>query len=271
MSRRVPSPGVRLGLKENWRQFALLVLVNAFVGGMVGQERTVVPLIGSEQFGLVLKTAIFSFIISFGLVKAFSNLVSGPFADRFGRKKVLVAGWIVGVPVPFMIMFAPSWEWIVVANVLLGVNQGLTWSVAVIMKIDLVGPRSRGLAVGLNEFSGCLMVGVTAWLTGYLASVYGLRPVPFYLGVGYAVLGLLISVLLIRDTREHVRVEMEEHPPEPNPLTFREVFAKTTYGDRNLFAASQAGLVNNLNDGMSWASSPCSSPPSASVSSASGH
>jgi MFS family permease len=248
----VPSPRVRLGLKENWRQFALLVLVNAFVGGMVGLERTVVPLIGSEQFGLVLRTAIFSFIASFGLVKAFSNLVSGPFADKFGRKKVLVAGWIIGVPVPFMIMFAPSWGWIVAANVLLGASQGLTWSVAVVMKIDLVGPRSRGLAVGLNEFAGYFMVGVTAWVTGYLASVYGLRPEPFYLGVGYALLGFLISVFLVRDTREHVRLELEEHSPEPNPLGFREVFAKTSYGDRNLFACSQAGLVNNLNDGMSW-------------------
>lgn len=246
------SSQVRLGLRENWRQFSLLVLVNAFVGGMVGLERTVVPLIGSEQFGLVLKTAIFSFIVSFGVVKAFSNLVSGTFADRFGRKKVLVAGWMIGVPVPFMIMLAPSWEWIVAANVLLGVNQGLTWSVAVIMKIDLVGPRSRGLAVGLNEFAGYLMVGVTAWVTGYLASVYGLRPEPFYLGVGYALLGLLISIFLVRDTREHVRLEMEEHPPESATLTFKEVFARTTYGDRNLFAASQAGLVNNLNDGMSW-------------------
>jgi MFS family permease len=247
------SPGnVRLGLKENWQQFSLLVLVNAFVGGMVGLERTVVPLIGSEQFGLVVKTAIFSFIVSFGVVKAFSNLISGTLADRFGRKKVLVAGWLVGVPVPFMIMFAPSWGWIVAANVLLGVNQGLTWSVAVIMKIDLVGPRSRGLAVGLNEFAGYVMVGVTAWVTGYLASVYGLRPEPFYLGVGYAFFGLVISTLLVRDTREHVRLEMEEHPPEPIPLSFREVFSTTSYGNRNLFAASQAGLVNNLNDGMSW-------------------
>jgi MFS family permease len=250
------SPAVRLGLRENWRQFALLVLVNAFVGGMVGLERTVVPLIGSEQFGLVLKTAIFSFIASFGLVKALSNLLTGSFADRFGRKKVLVAGWIVGIPVPFMIMLAPSWGWIVAANVLLGVNQGLTWSVAVIMKIDLVGPRSRGLAVGLNEFAGYFMVGVTALATGYLASVYGLRPEPFYLGVGYVLFGLSISVFLVRDTREHVRLEMEEHPPEPNPLGFREVFAKTSYGDRNLFACSQAGLVNNLNDGMSWGAFP---------------
>jgi len=161
----------RLGLKENLGQFSLLVLVNAFVGGMVGLERTVVPLVGSEEFGLVLRTAIFSFIVSFGVVKAFSNLISGTLADRFGRKKILVAGWLAGVPVPFMIMLAPSWGWIVAANVLLGVNQGLTWSVAVIMKIDLVGPRSRGLAVGLNEFAGYVMVGVTAWMTGYLASV----------------------------------------------------------------------------------------------------
>ena len=247
-----PVPPVRLGLKENWRQFALLVVVNAFVGGMVGLERTVVPLVGSEEFGLVIKTAIFSFIVSFGVVKAFSNLISGTFADRFGRKRVLVAGWIIGIPVPLMIMFAPSWGWIVAANVLLGVNQGLTWSTAVIMKIDLVGPRSRGLAVGLNEFAGYLMVGVTAWVTGYLASVYGLRPEPFYVGVAYALLGLLISVFLVRDTREHVRLEMEQHPPEPDPFTFRDVFVKTSYGDRNLFAASQAGLVNNLNDGMSW-------------------
>ncbi|HEY6753000.1 MAG TPA: MFS transporter [Rubrobacteraceae bacterium] len=247
-----PSPTIRLGLKENWRQFALLVLVNAFVGGMVGLERTVVPLVGSEVFGVVLRTAIFSFIVTFGLVKAFSNLFAGGLADRFGRKKVLVAGWLVGVPVPFMIMLAPSWEWIVAANVLLGVNQGLAWSMAVIMKIDLVGPRGRGLAVGLNEFAGYLAVGLTAWATGYLASAYGLRPEPFYLGVGYAFLGLLVSVFLVRDTGEHVRLEMESHPPEPNPLNFREVFARTSFKDRNLFACSQAGLVNNLNDGMSW-------------------
>ena len=233
-------------------QFSLLVVVNAFVGGMVGLERTVVPLIGSQQFGLVLKSAIFSFIISFGVVKACSNLVSGTLADRVGRKKVLVAGWVVGVPVPFMIALAPSWGWIVAANVLLGVNQGLAWSMTVLMKIDLVGPRGRGLAVGLNEFAGYLAVGLTALATGYLASVYGLRPEPFYLGIGYATLGLLISVFLVRDTTEHVRLEMEQHPPESAPLTFREVFSRTSFKDRHLFACSQAGLVNNLNDGMSW-------------------
>ena len=243
---------VQLGLKENAGQFALLVLVNAFVGGMVGLERTVVPLIGSEEFGLVLRTAIFSFIVTFGLVKAVSNLFAGGLADRFGRKRILVAGWLVGVPVPLILMYAPSWEWIVGANVLLGVNQGLAWSMTVVMKIDLVGPRGRGLAVGLNEFAGYLAVGLTALATGYLASVYGLRPEPFYLGVAYALLGLLVSVFFVRDTREHVRLELSEHPPEPNPLTFREVFVRTSYGDRNLFACSQAGLVNNLNDGMSW-------------------
>jgi MFS family permease len=244
--------GVRLGLRENWRQFALLVLVNAFVGGMVGLERTVVPLVGSEEFGLVLRTAIFSFIVTFGLVKAVSNLFAGGLADRFGRKRVLVAGWLVGLPVPFILMLAPSWGWIVAANVLLGVNQGLAWSMTVVMKIDLVGPRGRGLAVGLNEFAGYLAVGLTALATGYLASAYGLRPEPFYLGVAYAVLGLLVSVFLVRDTREHVRLELSEHPPEPSPLTLREVFARTSIKDRNLFACSQAGLVNNLNDGMSW-------------------
>jgi MFS family permease len=247
-----PGPAVRLGLKENRRQFALLVVVNAFVGGMIGLERTVVPLVGSEEFGLVLRTAIFSFIVSFGVVKACSNLLSGSLADSIGRKKVLVAGWIVGAPVPFMIMLAPSWGWIVAANALLGVNQGLAWSMTVLMKIDLVGPRQRGLATGLNEFAGYLAVGLTALATGYLASVYGLRPEPFYLGVGYVVLGLLISVFLVRDTGEYVRLEMRSHPPEPSPLTFREVFALTSLKDRNLFSCSQAGLVNNLNDGMSW-------------------
>jgi MFS family permease len=186
------------------------------------------------------------------VVKACSNLVSGTLADRVGRKKVLVAGWFVGVPVPFMIALAPSWGWIVAANVLLGVNQGLAWSMTVLMKIDLVGPRGRGLAVGLNEFAGYLAVGLTALATGYLASVYGLRPEPFYLGIGYATLGLLISVFLVRDTTEHVRLEMEQHPPESAPLTFRDVFSRTSFKDRHLFACSQTGLVNNLNDGMSW-------------------
>ncbi|HYT89558.1 MAG TPA: MFS transporter [Gemmataceae bacterium] len=243
---------VRLGLKENWRQFALLILINAFVGGMVGIERTVVPLIGSEEFGITSTTIIVSFIVSFGVIKALANLVSGQLADAWGRKRVLGLGWLVGLPVPFMIMWAPSWAWIIAANVLLGVNQGLAWSMTVIMKVDLVGPKSRGLAVGLNEFAGYLAVGITAFLTGYLASRYGLRPVPIYLGVGYAVLGTVLSIMLVRDTREHVRLEAAAHSQQSNSKSFREIFALTSFRDRNLFAASQAGLVNNLNDGMSW-------------------
>jgi MFS family permease len=245
-------PGVRLGLKENWRQFALLILINAFVGGMVGIERTVVPLIGSEEFHIASTTIVVSFIVSFGVIKALANLVSGQLADAWGRKRVLILGWLVGLPVPFMIMWAPSWGWIVAANALLGINQGLAWSMTVIMKIDLVGPKSRGLAVGLNEFAGYLAVGVTAFLTGYLASRYGLRPVPIYLGIGYAVLGALLSIMLVRDTRDHVRLETAAHSRQSTSMSFREIFALTSFGDRNLFAVSQAGLVNNLNDGMSW-------------------
>ena len=251
----VPQPAgsrIRLGLRENWRQFALLILINAFVGGMVGIERTVVPLIGSEEFGIASTTLVVSFIVSFGVVKAFANLVSGQLADAWGRKRVLVLGWLVGLPVPFMIIWAPSWGWIIAANALLGINQGLAWSMTVIMKVDLVGPKSRGLAVGLNEFAGYLAVGVTAFLTGYLASRYGLRPVPIYLGIGYAVLGALLSILLVRDTRDHVRLEAARHSQQSTPMSFREIFVLTSFGDRNLFAASQAGLVNNLNDGMSW-------------------
>ena len=246
------SSTVRLGLRENWRQFALLVLINAFVGGMVGIERTVVPLIGSEEFGIASTTIVVSFIVSFGVVKAFANLVSGQLADTWGRKRVLALGWLVGLPVPFMIMWAPGWGWIVAANALLGINQGFAWSMTVIMKVDLVGPKSRGLAVGLNEFAGYLAVGVTAFLTGYLASRYGLRPTPIYIGVGYAILGASLSILLVRDTRGHVRLETSATSQQSSPMSFREIFTHTSFGDRNLFAASQAGLVNNLNDGMSW-------------------
>jgi MFS family permease len=243
---------VRLGLMANWHQFALLVVVNALVGGMVGIERTVVPLIGSEEFGIASTTIVVSFIVNFGVVKALANLVSGQLADTWGRKHVLVLGWIVGLPVPFIIAFAPSWEWIVAANALLGVNQGLAWSMTVIMKIDLVGPKSRGLAVGLNEFAGYLAVGVTAFLTGWLASRYGLRPVPIFLGIGYAVVGAILSILLVRDTRDHVRLEVGGHAVKAEPVNFWPIFKLTSFGDRNLFAACQAGLVNNLNDGMSW-------------------
>jgi len=249
------SPGsdaLQLGLRENWRQFSLLVLVNAFVGGMVGLERTVVPLIGSEEFKIASTTLVVSFIVSFGVVKAFSNLISGHLADIYGRKHMLVAGWLVGLPVPFMIGWGPSWRWIIAANALLGVNQGFAWSMTVIMKVDLAGPKSRGLAVGLNEFAGYLSVGLTAFLTGYIAAHYGLRPQPFYLGIGYAAMGLILSILLVRDTRHHVGLEISHHGAATETPSFWEIFRRTSFGDRNLFAASQAGLVNNLNDGMSW-------------------
>lgn len=244
--------GISLGLRANWRQFSLLILINAFVGGMVGIERTVVPLIGAEQFHLASTTLVVSFIVSFGVIKACANLISGQLADTWGRKRVLVIGWLVGLPVPFMIMWAPSWEWVVAANALLGINQGFAWSMTVIMKIDLVGPKSRGLAVGLNEFAGYLAVGITAFLTGYIAQRYGLRPAPIYLGVGYAILGAVLSILLVRDTRGHVRLEVKSSQQEAARIGFWDIFARTSFRDRNLFAASQAGLVNNLNDGMSW-------------------
>jgi len=246
------APGVSLGLRANWQQFSLLVLINAFVGGMVGLERTVVPLIGSEEFKIASTTLVVSFIVSFGVIKALANLVSGHLADVWGRKRVLVVGWLFGLPVPFMVMWAPSWEWVVAANALLGINQGFAWSMTVIMKVDLVGPKSRGLAVGLNEFAGYLAVGVTAFLTGYIAAHYGLRPAPFYLGIGYAILGLALSVLLVRDTRDHVRLEARGNQQQTAPTNFWEIFSLTSFRDRNLFAACQAGLVNNLNDGMSW-------------------
>jgi MFS family permease len=249
---RCGAGGVVLGLRANWRQFVLLVLINAFVGGMVGIERTVVPLIGAEEFHLASTTLVVSFIVSFGVVKACANLVSGHLADIWGRKRVLVLGWLFGLPVPFMIMWASSWEWVIAANALLGINQGFAWSMTVIMKIDLVGPKSRGLAVGLNEFAGYLAVGVTAFLTGYIAAQYGLRPAPIYLGVAYAIFGLVLSILLVRDTRDHVRLEIGNNPRATATISFREIFTLTSFRDRNLFAASQAGLVNNLNDGMSW-------------------
>jgi MFS family permease len=242
---------VAFGLAANWRQFALLALINAFVGGMVGLERTIVPLIGAEEFHLTSATLVTSFIVSFGVVKALANLVSGILADRWGRKHVLVLGWLAGLPVPFMIMWGPSWGWIIAANALLGINQGFAWSMTVIMKVDLVGAKSRGLAVGLNEFAGYLAVGGTAFLTGYLASSYGLRPVPIYLGVVYAVAGAILSVLLVRDTGEHVSTEIA-NMTEPIAAGFKEIFVLMTFRDKNLLAASQAGLVNNLNDGMSW-------------------
>ncbi|MGM9512231.1 MFS transporter [Larkinella sp. GY13] len=248
---------IRLGLRENWQQFTLLVLVNAFVGGMVGLERTVVPLVGTEEFGLGSELVIFSFIIAFGVVKAFTNLISGLLADRFTRKNVLILGWILGLPVPFLLGWGPTWNYIIGANVLLGISQGLAWSMTVNMKIDLVGPGKRGLAMGLNEAAGYGAVGLTALLTGYLASVYGLRPQPFYIGIFYTVAGLLISMLMIRDTRAHARLESLQSSRTPAGETPHKprlgwVFAETSYRNKTLFSVSQAGLINNLNDGMSW-------------------
>ncbi len=248
---------IRLGLKENWKQFALLVLLNCFVGGMVGLERTIVPLIGTDEFRIGSNVVVFSFIIAFGVVKAFTNLVSGILADKYTRKKVLILGWLAGLPVPFLLAWGPSWNWIIVANILLGISQGLTWSMTVNMKIDLVGPAKRGFAMGLNEAAGYIAVGSTALLTGYLASQYGLRPQPFYIGIFYTIGGLLLSVLIIKDTRKHAHLESisikstssGEVAHKPGLLW---VFKETTYKNSNLFAVSQAGLINNLNDGMSW-------------------
>lgn len=245
-----------LGLRANLGQFALLVLVNAFVGGMVGLERTVVPLLGAQEFHLALNTAVVSFIVSFGLAKAATNLVSGVWADAWGRKRVLVLGWLVGVPVPFLLMLADSWWWVIAANVLLGLNQGMAWSMTVTMKMDLVGPAQRGLAAGLNEFAGYLAVGLTALATGYIAAASGrLRPEPFALGVAYALLGLFLSWLLVRETRGHVASEALSHAEddrEAKVAPFREVFLRTSWKDRTLFSLCQVGLVNNLNDGMVW-------------------
>jgi len=244
----------KLGIKANWRQFSILVLVNAFVGGMVGLERTVVPLIGTEEFGIASEVVVFSFIIAFGVVKALVNFASGWLADRFSRRAVLIAGWIVGLPVPFMLGYGPTWSWIIGANVLLGVSQGLAWSMTVNMKIDLAGPRNRGLAMGLNEAAGYGAVGLTALATGYLAWHYGLRPEPFYVGIAYAVLGFALSIMLVRDTRRHARLEASIHHARAAAprLSTTTVFARTSWRDRTLFSVSQAGLVNNLNDGMSW-------------------
>jgi len=245
---------VRLGLRENLAQFSLLVLINAFVGGMVGLERTVVPLVGTEEFRIGSAVVVFSFIITFGLIKAFVNLVSGMLADRYTRKTVLVGGWVVGLPVPLMLAYGPSWAWIVAANVLLGISQGLAWSMTVNMKIDLVGAGRRGFAMGLNEAAGYGAMGFTALATGYVAARYGLRPEPFYFGIVYSALGLLLSVFLVHDTRTHARLEASIHPvSEPiAPPRLARVFAETSWRNKTLFSASQAGLVNNLNDGMSW-------------------
>lgn len=247
---------VALGLRANLGQFLLLVLVNGFVGAMVGLERTVVPLLGERQFGLASSSAVLSFIVSFGVVKALANLVAGSLSDRIGRKGVLVAGWLAGLPVPLLILWAPSWAWIVVANVLLGANQALCWSMTVNMKVDLVGPARRGLALGLNESTGYGAVGLAALASGALAAAYGLRQGPFTLGIVFPVAGLLLSSLFVRETRAHVRLEARQAGAaggtSPEGPSLRRAFALASWRDRDLFACSQAGLVNNLNDGLAW-------------------
>jgi MFS family permease len=246
-----PTPP-RLGLRENWAQFSLLVLVNAFVGGMVGLERTILPALAEEEFAVVAHAAILSFIVAFGIAKAATNYLTGRLADAYGRKPVLVGGWLVALPVPLLLMWAPSWGWGIAANVLLGVSQGLTWSATVIMKIDLAGPRQRGLAMGLNEFAGYVAVGGAALASGVIAANYGLRPAPFLLGLAFASIGLLLSILLVKETQGHVQVEAAAVEGEDPALSPGEVFRRASFADRDLSSASQAGFVNNLNDGMAW-------------------
>ena len=243
---------VRLGLRENVAQFTLLVIVNAFVGAMIGMERSILPAIAQQDFHLVARAAVLSFIVVFGLTKALTNYAAGRLADQVGRKQVLVAGWAIAIPVPFILMWAPTWNWILVANALLGISQGLTWSTTVIMKIDLVGNQRRGLAMGLNEFSGYLAVAGAALLTGWIAARHGLRPDPFYPGVVFVAVGLALSAVMVRDTHAHVALESSLHGASAQELSPREVFWRTTLTDRNLSSISQAGLVNNLNDGMAW-------------------
>lgn len=246
------SEGPRLGLRENAGQFALLVGVNGLVGGMVGQERTILPLLGRDVFGLEGFAVVLTFLVAFGITKALSNLAAGALADRFGRRPVLIAGWLVGLPVPLLLVWAPSWAWVVLANVLLGVNQGLTWSTTVTMKVDLVGPTRRGLALGLNEAAGYIAVAATALATGLIAAEAGLRPAPFLLGLAFAGLGLGVSVLFVKETRGHVEFEGRGSAITGPVPRWRDVAARTTWRDRSLSAASQAGLVNNLNDGVAW-------------------
>ncbi|MGE5562474.1 MAG: MFS transporter [Bacillota bacterium] len=246
--RRVPP---ELGLRANLAQFALLVLVNAFVGGMVGIERSIPPALAQHEFGLAERTAILSFIAVFGVTKAAANYFAGRLGDRLGRKPVLVLGWLLAAPAPFLLMWAPTWGWVIVANIFLGVSQGLTWSTAVIMKIDLAGPANRGLAMGLNEFAGYFAVALAAWATGYIAAVHGLRPEPFYLGVLFLICGLSLSALAVRETHRHAAHEAASMGGAA-PISQREIFWRTTLRERNLSAATQAGLVNNLNDGLAW-------------------
>lgn len=242
------SQNIQLGLKENWKQFTILVIVNAFVGGMIGMERTIFPQFAETEFGVSSKTAILSFITAFGLTKAAANYFTGKLANRFGRKNLLLFGWLIAIPIPFLLIYAPNWSWVIFANILLGLSQGLTWSSTVVMKIDLVGEKNRGLAMGLNEFAGYFAVGLVAFLTGYVANQYGITPYPFYIGVAISIIGFVLSWIWVKDTRVFVQKESEYDSVEK----LNNVFLETTFKNRTLSSVTQAGLVNNLNDGMIW-------------------
>lgn len=239
---------IKLGIKENWKQFTLLVIINAFVGGMIGLERAILPQIAEIEFHIAAKTAVLSFIIVFGIVKAITNYFTGSLANTFGRKNLLTIGWLFAIPVPFILIYAPNWNWIIIANILLGINQGLTWSSTVVMKIDLVGEQQRGFAMGINEFAGYLSVALIAFFTSWIAENYGLRPYPFYIGIALSVLGLLGSWLFVKDTKHHVNKETQS---STIPI-LKHIFWETTWKNKNLGSVTQAGLINNLNDGMIW-------------------
>lgn len=239
---------IKLGLKENWQQFSILVLVNVFVGGMIGMERSIFPQFAELKFGIASKTAILSFITAFGLTKALANYYTGRLANKYGRKNLLLFGWLLALPIPFILIYAPSWSWVILANVLLGISQGLTWSSTVVMKIDLVGEKNRGLAMGLNEFAGYFAVGVVAFLTGYIANTYGVTPYPFYIGIFIAVAGFLLTAIWVKDTR--IFVQQESMSDQTAPLV--NIFVDTTFKNKTLSSVTQAGLINNLNDGMIW-------------------
>jgi MFS family permease len=239
---------IQLGLRENWKQFTILVIVNAFVGGMIGMERTIFPQFAELEFGVASKTAILSFITAFGITKAIANYYTGRLANKFGRKNLLLFGWFLALPIPFLLIYAPSWSWVIFANVLLGVSQGFTWSSTVVMKIDLVGEKNRGLAMGLNEFAGYFAVGLIAFITGVVANKFGVTPYPFYIGIAISVLGLLLTAIWVKDTRVFVKKESETDTTSQ----MNNVFLETTFKNKTLSSVTQAGLINNLNDGMIW-------------------
>jgi MFS family permease len=245
---KIMSENIKLGLKENWKQFAILVIVNAFVGGMIGMERTIFPQFAELEFGIASKTAILSFIIAFGISKAIANYYTGRIANKFGRRNLLLFGWVLAIPIPFILIYAPNWNVVIFANVLLGISQGLTWSSTVVMKIDLVGEKDRGFAMGLNEFAGYFAVGVVAFLTGYIANTYGITPYPFYIGVFISIIGFILTLLWVKDTRAFVHKESTTDITEQ----LDNVFLETTFKNKTLSSVTQAGLVNNLNDGMIW-------------------